>query len=107
MKLLRASSEPGVIQRLKSALEDAGIECVIRNELTSGLAPEIPISDSTPELWITEDDSLPQAQQILADLKSTVGAGRTSWTCAGCGEALDPQFTSCWKCGSARERNSG
>ena len=107
MKLLRASIEPGVIERLKSALDDAGIECVIRNELTSGLFPEVPISESTPELWIAEDDLLPQAQKILADLMSAGGGEGTPWTCARCGEALDPQFTSCWKCGSTREQKDG
>lgn len=100
MKLLRASAEPGVLQRLKSALEDAEIECVIRNELMSGLSPEVPVAESMPELWLVDDGLLPRAQEVLADLKTDAAAGREPWTCPQCGERLEPQFTSCWNCGS-------
>ena len=102
MILLCASSEPGVLERLKGTLERAGIACEIRNELLSGLVPEIPISESMPELWIVNDERLSEAQQVLAGLKETVIASGTPWTCQQCGEILDPQFTSCWKCGSTR-----
>ncbi len=107
MKLLRASAEVGVIQRCKNTLEDAGIECVVRNELTASLAPEVPLSESTPELWIVKDDLLSEAQRILADLDFAVTAGGRPWTCPKCGEVLEPQFASCWKCGTAREQKSG
>lgn len=104
MKLLRASAEPGVIERIKSALDDAGIESVIRNDL-AGLSGDIPIAECTPELWVVHDAMLPQAQQILAALESAPSAGGTSWTCPGCGESLEPQFVSCWKCGAVREQD--
>lgn len=103
MILLRASSEPGVLERLKSVLEDAGLACEMRNTMTAGLSAAIPISESTPELWLVKDDELPQAQQVLHELKSTPAAGKPAWTCSKCSEVLEAQFTSCWKCGSPRE----
>jgi hypothetical protein len=102
MKLLRASNEPGIIQRLQSILEDAGIKCILRNEFTAGLFPEVPASESTLELWIVDDQRLPQAQRVLADLKNSESGKGIPWNCSSCGEALEPQFTACWQCGTAQ-----
>ena len=30
--------------------------------------------------------------------------GARVWVCPGCGEKLEPQFDSCWSCGSRRDR---
>lgn len=103
MKLLRASSEPGVLERLKSVLEDAGLECEMRNTLTAGLTGAVPLSDSVPELWLVNDDQLPQAQKVLGVLKSTPSVDGPAWSCPQCGEVLEAQFTSCWKCGTPRQ----
>lgn len=104
MKRVLISPDLGLVQHLRSALEEAGIPCFIRNERSGGLAPEIPLNDSTPQVWVARDAQLPQAQQLLAAIQAatlTQAAG-PPWTCPDCGESHDSQFMSCWQCGRAR-----
>jgi hypothetical protein len=102
MILLRASQEPGLLERLKSELEAAGLQCEMRNIFTAGLWPEVPITDTTPELWLVHDEQLDEARRILDELRSDRPSDNSPWTCSQCQEALEPQFTSCWKCGAVR-----
>ncbi|HEY1660819.1 MAG TPA: DUF2007 domain-containing protein [Verrucomicrobiae bacterium] len=102
MKIILSSPVPGEIAQLRAMLESAGILCVMRNEFTAGLAPEIPISESTPELWIQEDSRLAEALQIKQAWRESAKIVGSAWTCPACGENLEPQFTSCWKCGAVR-----
>ena len=98
MKLLRSSPVPGVLERMKTALETSGIQCLMRNQMTSGLLGEVPVSESIPELWVVDDASVPSALEIVADLKASPNTDGKEWECPKCGEVLEPQFTSCWKC---------
>jgi hypothetical protein len=52
-------------------LENAGIACFVRNEISAGLSPEIPLTESTPELWIEDDDKLTEALQIKTDFQTS------------------------------------
>lgn len=102
MKKIFSSPIIGEIPRLRNMLESAGIKCVLRNEISSGLSPEVPMAESTPELWIEDDDKLAEALQIKADFQSPATPIGDDWQCQKCGEICEPQFTSCWKCGSIR-----
>ncbi len=102
MNLIRASAVPGVLERMQAALEAEGIPCQMRNQMTAGLSPEIPLSESMPELWIVEDDMLPRALQVIEAIKSAPISSGKSWTCLECGEVLEPQFSSCWKCNASK-----
>ena len=103
MKKIFSSPIVGEIPRLQNMLEGAGITCVLRNEISSGLSPEIPITESTPELWIENDDRLAEALQIKADFQTSMTVVGKAWQCQKCGEISEAQFTSCWKCGAIRE----
>jgi hypothetical protein len=83
-------------------LESAGIACLMRNEMTAGYSPEIPPSESTPELWIQDDQNQVEALQIKTAWQSSAPVEGNDWICKSCGETSEPQFTSCWKCGSAK-----
>jgi hypothetical protein len=100
----RILSSPNLIEisQLEDTLERAGIACFIRNENSAGLAPEIPISESTPELWIQDDHKLVEAVQIKSDWQASVKVVGDAWVCPTCGETSEPQFTSCWKCGATK-----
>ena len=73
MKLLHASREVGVIERIRCALEGAGIKCMVRNEMTAFLQGRYPFGECTPEVWIIEDEQVVEAQQILAALERDIG----------------------------------
>ena len=102
MKKIFSSPIVGEIPQLKNMLESAGIACILRNEISAGLSPEVPIAESTPELWIQDDDRLAEALQIKDDFQSSVKAVGEDWQCQKCGEISEAQFTSCWKCGAHR-----
>ncbi|SRR5258706_2393868 len=97
-------SSPNLIEvtQLKDALESTGIACFIRNEISSGLAPEIPLTESTPELWIQDDHDLAEALQVKTDWLASAKVVGSDWVCPACGETSEAQFTSCWKCGAAK-----
>jgi hypothetical protein len=102
MKKIFSSPIVGEIPRLKNMLESAGIVCILRNEGSSGLSPEIPLAESTPELWIEDDQRLAEALQIKADFQFTPTVAGGEWACPECGEKSESQFNSCWKCGTVR-----
>ena len=83
-------------------LESAGIACFIRNEISAGLAPEIPIAESTPELWIQDDQKMIEALQMKSDWQASAKVVGDDWVCPACGERSEPQFSSCWKCGATK-----
>lgn len=102
MKIILSSPVPGEISQLKDMLESAGVACFTRNEISAGLSPEIPLSESTPELWIQNDHQLAEALDIKRAWKASAPVGGSDWVCPTCGEKSEPQFSSCWKCGTAR-----
>ena len=106
MKKVFSSPIISEIPRLKDMLESAGIKCILRNEISSGLSGAIPLTESTPELWIEDDDRITEALQIKADFQSSAMPVGDEWQCQKCGEISELQFTSCWKCGTIRPESS-
>jgi len=102
MKLLRSSSVPGVLEHLRTVLEAEGIQCQMRNEMTAGLSAAVPVSESVPELWVVDDDMVPRALEVVGDIETQPGEGGESWVCSNCGELLEAQFGSCWKCNTPK-----
>jgi hypothetical protein len=102
MKKILSSPIIGEIPRLRQMLEGAGIACLLRNEISAGLAPDVPMAEGTPELWIQDDHRLAEALQIKANFQSTATVVGKEWRCERCGELSEPQFSSCWKCGALR-----
>jgi hypothetical protein len=88
---------------IKGFLESNGISAIVRGEfLTSGWG-ELPTDVCS--VWITDDEQYERADRLLVDFLSgrlAREAAGQSWTCGQCGEALEGQFTACWKCGAAR-----
>lgn len=104
MRKLYSAESIVLIAHLRNVLEAAGIPAVIRNDRLAGALGEIPFTECWPELWIRHPIDTLRAQAILAE-ELHRPATRPSWTCAGCGEVLDGQFSECWHCaGDAEER---
>src|SRR5688500_14541619 len=66
LAMQRIFSSPRLIEvtQLKDALEGVGIACFIRNEVSSGLVGEIPLTEGTPELWIQDDNDMIEAIRV-------------------------------------------
>jgi hypothetical protein len=101
MKLIFTSADLVLVSELKGVFDNAGIACYINNEVSSTLTGGIPQGEAMPELWIEDDSRETEAVQIKKDWLAPQPQG-TAWICPKCGENLESQFTSCWKCGTAR-----
>jgi hypothetical protein len=80
-------------------LEKAEIPCIVRNDHLSIAAGEIP--HTPPELWILNDEDYPTAKEIVDGWQNAKIETGDPWVCR-CGEKIEGQFTSCWKCGRER-----
>jgi hypothetical protein len=92
-------------QYVKGLLAAEGIEAVILGTALEGALGEIPYTPSAlPTVWVNEAD-VPAAQRIIDEFRQG-GPAKTDpqpkWTCPHCGEILEGQFTTCWKCGHNR-----
>jgi len=102
MKQVFVSQNLFEVEMRKEWLEQAGIRCTIKNQRISGLAGEIPFTETFPELWVIQNEDYDQARRVLEEGLVLLPSDQDTWTCAGCGECHESQFGTCWKCGRAR-----
>jgi hypothetical protein len=88
-------------ETLKSLLEKGKIPCMIRNEHLSMALVELAPSECSPEIWIMNDEDYARAKEIVDALRNAGVEDHGPWICR-CGDAIEGQFTSCWKCGRER-----
>jgi rubrerythrin len=100
MKLLMRCEHAIAAAHLAGALRAAGIDCEVRNTTLAGAIGEIPFLECAPQLWLRNALDEPRARELIAQLRRPVDGD--SWTCAVCGELLEPQFSQCWNCGASR-----
>jgi len=99
--------DPTVVGHKKSILEEAGIDCFIRNENTSatlgagalGLV-QSPIFD--PALCIVDDQRYDEAVALLKPAADVPPVTATDWRCPKCGESVPAHFETCWNCSSSK-----
>lgn len=89
------------IMHLRNLLEAEGIRSEIRNERLGGVVGEIPFLETWPELWVAELD-FDRAQELIELERHSHGVAAPAWTCPGCGEPIEGQFSECWQCGRGR-----
>lgn len=95
MKLLLCSRIED-LDVLKGLLAEKGLSC----EVTNDTVP-LPGAEFYPKLWF-EDGDFEEATAVLAVFRSIPVPKLGAWTCQNCGEQLEGQFSSCWKCGASR-----
>lgn len=100
MKLLMRCEHAIAAAHYAGALRAAGIDCEVRNTALAGALGEIPFLECAPQVWIRNALDEVRAREVVAQLRLPVPG--TAWICPGCGEALEPQFSQCWNCGSTR-----
>jgi hypothetical protein len=87
------------VAHARNVLISAGIDCELRNIYLAGAAGDLPMMETWPQLYVADTDE-PRALRALARAE-TFQPG-APWTCEECGESLEPQFTTCWRCGHER-----
>ncbi|MDY6850004.1 MAG: DUF2007 domain-containing protein [Geoalkalibacter sp.] len=103
MKRLHVFSlqERPLAQLLKERLRYEGVDCLLRNEELFSALGEIPFLECRPELWIIDEEVLPRARKLVEGWLRE-DQNHEAWICSTCGEKLEGQFDSCWKCGQER-----
>ncbi len=86
------------VAHARNLLIAAGIDSELRNQYLAGALGDLPMLETWPQLWV--EDALESAARHVLERAAAAPSG-TPWTCAQCGERLEPQFTACWRCGAA------
>ncbi len=105
MKEVFVHHDPTIVGFKMSILEEAGIDCFIRNENTSaslgagalGLV-QSPVFD--PALWILDDARYEEAMGLLKAAGDPPAMSSGDWRCPKCGESVPANFETCWNCSS-------
>jgi hypothetical protein len=85
------------VAHARNVLLSAGIDSELRNQYLAGALGELPMLETWPQLFVDDADEF----RALRALKEAAAPPRGSpWVCEACGEQLEPQFTSCWRCGA-------
>lgn len=89
-------------QHWANLLEQAGIPCQLTGVYLQGGAGELPVDQCGPDLWIQHEHDREAAMRIIDGIADAARNSGPHWHCAVCGEWLEPQFSTCWKCGAER-----
>lgn len=89
----------------KNLLEQAGIDCVIKNRHLGGGIGDLPIFDASPELWVLDERQSEHATTLLRELVRPLrpAASAAAWHCRACDADNEAQFAACWRCGALDE----
>ena len=99
MRKIYTSDNNIIVGHVRQVLENHAIACIVRNDYLLGGAGEIPVNETWPELWITDDRDFDRARALVDAVMATAAAPDPPWCCASCGEQVEGQFTDCWRCG--------
>jgi hypothetical protein len=83
------------VAHARNLLLTAGIPSELRNQYLAGALGDLPMLETWPQLYVDDDDEQIALRALARAAAAPAGA---PWTCGGCGEVLEPQFTSCWRC---------
>ena len=85
---------------VKGLLLGEGIDTTLQGEHLTGAMGELPPTDLTIGVWISQIKSAP-AQTIINQYVEAQKAANNSandWVCASCGEKNSSNFEICWQC---------
>jgi Putative prokaryotic signal transducing protein len=90
------------VAHARNVLLTAGIQSDLRNQYLAGALGDLPMLETWPALYVDDADEQPALRALARAATAPVGA---SWTCDQCGEVLEPQFTTCWRCGAMSDKH--
>ncbi len=108
MKRVFSTWDRSLAQLLRGALEAADIPATVEGDHLSPLQGELPAGTSAQlHVSILDDEQEPRARIFVDEWRRQREQERSgqTWTCAGCGETHEAQFSACWNCGA--ESSSG
>ena len=88
-----------MVFQVQQLLEQKGIHSFVKNEFSIGAVGELSTLDVMPEVWVSDQEWLPKAEQFIADFQVQKGVSGP-WVCQQCKEKNDASFEVCWQCGA-------
>lgn len=93
---------------VQGLLHSHGIEAEVRGEaLFTTVEAASVIPGAAPEVWVLNPHQAPEALELVRRFSkgdALPESSGPSWQCPKCGEILEPQFSACWQCGTAKPR---
>ena len=102
MKKVYTAGNVPEAQIVSDLLEAHRIHHIIKNRDLQSTLGELPVPETFPTIWVNEGEFI-QAKKLIDELNEKKVKGSV-WICQ-CGESLEPQFSSCWKCGRERQKS--
>ena len=99
MRRVFSSFDIVAVHHARNLLEAEGIGAVVRNERLASAMGELPPAECQAEVWVLDEADAARAERLLREGTPVTGA---AWSCTGCGEQLEPQFTQCWRCAARK-----
>lgn len=87
-----------MVFQIKQLLDEKGIPCFVKNEFAIGAMGELSPMDVLPEVWVSDEEWLPKAQQFIDDFQYQA-TDSSPWVCNKCHEQNGANFELCWQCG--------
>jgi hypothetical protein len=91
---------------LATFLEDHGIKAEVRGGAHHAVRGELANirGGFLPGIYVEDERDAERASALIEEYFRMLRepAAGSPWTCPGCGEVLEPQFLSCWKCQAAK-----
>lgn len=84
----------------RERLEASGIEAYVSKDDAGGMRPDLQLTRGV-RLLVVESE-IETARKLLQPAGFDQTGGEESWTCPGCSEKIEGQFTECWQCGTSR-----
>jgi len=100
LKRVFSSHDRIAVHHARNVLEAGGIRAVVKNEYLASAMGELPPAECQAEVWVLRETDAQLAENFLRDAFSSTSG--EAWNCSNCGEASEPQFAQCWRCGAAR-----
>lgn len=91
-----------IVFNIKNLLEDQGINCLIKNEFSSGGVGDLSPFETWPEVWVSDDKKIDLAEQIIKQMQQGQSP-EEEWVCKQCGESNGGNFHSCWNCNMPKD----
>jgi Putative prokaryotic signal transducing protein len=85
------------VAHARNLLITAGIDSELRNQYLAGALGDLPMLETWPQLWVDDSMEVAALRALASAAAAPTGA---PWICGQCGEQLEAQFTSCWRCGA-------
>lgn len=90
-----------IVFNIKNILQEAGIDCLLKNEFASGGVGDLSPLDTWPEIWVTDDEISDRAKKIIKEIHQQ-SSTKADWLCLQCGESNDGHFNLCWNCSHSK-----